>query len=173
MTLVPIIYTSLLIFSAILLFVLIVSYISFKAKGGDKRALEVKRKTVQIQPSYVSHQSAPVVNYKAAPIIQQKTTQLNYSSKSNPVQSSVKVNQEQLLSNKFEQKYFDRNENRKANSITREDRISILNSPISYSYKSKPLIPKHTEKISNRLPDLNMLHYYSDNTGSDFITLSA
>lgn len=177
MTLVPIIYTSLLIFSAILLFVLIVSYISFKAKGGDRRSIEVKRQvlqnTVQMQPAYVNIQSTPVVNYRTAQMVKQKTTQIKNSNNSNPMPSSVRASQEQYRPNNFEQKYFDRNENKRASRITREDRISILNSPISYSYKSTPHISQHTEKVSNRLPDLNILHYYSDNTGSDFITLSA
>ncbi|MEW6653934.1 MAG: hypothetical protein AB1394_10760 [Bacteroidota bacterium] len=170
MTLVPIIYTSLLIFSAILLFVVIVSYISFKAKGKTKKSIELKSQVRPINVQIKPVPSKPVVGGREAQVVRQRTSQIQYTNYNYKEQaSSSRVQQEKRVANNTEPLYSSRNSNQKKLRLTRDERLSIVNAPINYSQQNQP----QQRIASHRLPDLNILNYYSDKKGTEFITLSA
>jgi len=178
MTLVPIIYTSLLIFSAILLFVIIVSYISFKAKGGNNKPFNSQKHTrinqVQMKPAYVNIPSTSGIGYASAAVVHQRTSKIQATPIYNnrPVQSAAALHNERNVSNNFVQRERERNNNQNVKKFTREERISIVNTPSNYS---QPVLQSKVQTRTNthKLPDLNLLNYYSDKNGTDFITLSA
>lgn len=174
MTLVPIIYTSLLIFSALLLFVIIVSYISFKAKGRNGKSFEIKSQAkpnhVQMKHAHINIPSKLNAGYRAAPVVQQRTTQIQYTYKHVPSSSAQHGKQN---ANNIDQMHSFKNSGQKANRLTRDERLSIVNAPINYNTQHIQQNPQQQRIASHRLPDLNILNYYSDKSGSEFITLSA
>ena len=167
MTLVPIIYTSLLIFSAILLFVILFSYISFKAKSNMRKAHELRvplrNHNVQIRPAAISVQHTPIIIRKENPVVVRQNQVREEYSRSQSIKPSNP--------NDYRQ-YQTRNHSPRPTRLTREDRIVIMND--SNKLHTDRTVPSQAEqRIFQKLPDLNMLNYYSDRTGSEFITLTA
>ncbi|OGU69725.1 MAG: hypothetical protein A2499_00285 [Stygiobacter sp. RIFOXYC12_FULL_38_8] len=167
MTLVPIIYTSLLIFSSILLFVILFSYISFKAKSNLRKASELKvhvgNQNVQIRPVAIPVQHAPIIIKKGNPgLVRQNPVRGEYSHSrsANPV-SIDDYRQNQT-----------RNSITRPTRLTREDRIVIMNDTTKL-HTAKTVPSQAEQRTYQRLPDLNLLNYYSDRTDSEFITLTA
>ena len=167
MTLVPIIYTSLLIFSAILIFVILVSYISFKTKSNLRKINELRvpvgSQSMQIRPTAISVQHAPIIIRKENPVVVRQTqVRADYSRS----QSVNTVNP-----NDYRQPQT-RNSYPRPTKLTREDRIVIMND--SNKLHIERTIPSLVEQRTfQRLPDLNVLNYYSDRSDSEFITLTA
>ncbi|MDP2035915.1 MAG: hypothetical protein Q8S39_02170 [Ignavibacteria bacterium] len=167
MTLVPIIYTSLLIFSAILVFVILVSYISFKTKSNLRKINElrvpVRNQSMQIRPAAIHVQHAPIIIRKENPVVvRQNQVRAEYSRS----QSVKPVNP-----NDYSQ-HQTRNSYPRPTKLTREDRIVIMND--SSKLHTDRTVPSQVEQITfQKLPDLNILNYYSDRADSDFITLTA
>jgi hypothetical protein len=161
MTLVPIIYTSLLIFSAVLVFVILVSYISYKAKGGNKRT---HLATVPISHQHSVHvQHAPIIIRKERPIISGNVEPRNFSHQNN---YSKQVGKKHIEDKKISQ-YPDDGSSRRQLRQTREDRIAIMNNTVVQK------APVSERKTSIQLNDANLLNYYSDIPNSEFLTLTA
>lgn len=153
MTLVPIIYTSLLIFSALLFFVIITSYISFKLKPQKKFAHQNTEPPSQININRVHNYQNPapmfVKNYNATSVIKERY--VNHSNLNNkPLKSESKNFSETIQREKKRleimntKEMFTKNENFHSN-IRFED--------------------KNNNKNKNfRITDANILDFYSDNS---------
>lgn len=167
MTLVPIIYTSLLIFSSILLFVILFSYISFKAKSSLRKGNELRvplgNQTIQNRPVVIPIQHAPIIIRKENPVVvRQNSVQAEFSRS----QSKRAVNPNDYRQHQTGNSYP------RPTKLTREDRIVIMNDT-NKTHTAK-VIPSHKEQRTfQQLPDLNLLNYYSDRADSEFITLTA
>lgn len=167
MTLVPIIYTSLLIFSAILLFVILVSYISFRTKSSLKKVNElrvpVRNNNIQLRPAAIPVPHAPIIIRKESPVVVRR----------NPIQLeySHSHSERPINPNDYRQ-YQTRNSPQRPTSLTRENRIVIMNDSNKLQ-TGKPVPSQMNQRTYQKLPDMNLLNYYSDRTDSDFITLTA
>lgn len=176
MTLVPIIYTSLLIFSALLLFVIFVSYISYKAKGGSRKEREIRNeysaKQIKMKNPPINVSSNIVINNNHSQMLNRIASQEYSKNIHVPSQPKVVAQTKNYEMKQASQKFISTEPTRKLNRTTIDDRISVLNTSNSY-YQSSVYRKEQSKTPSHRLPDLNILNYYSDKGGSEFITLSA
>lgn len=155
MTLVPIIYTSLLIFSALLLFVIIVSYISFKLK--PQRIPETVHANYQrqININRVDHLAQIPQQIKARPII---------------------IKQEKSYENISPQKVYAENNFHKRNTYSRNTRrLEIMNTSEYFQNLPKERYePKYDRrKDSLIITDSNIFDFYADKSNSKFSSASS
>lgn len=192
MTLVPIIYTSLLIFSTFLLFAIIVSYISYRAKSRSKLP-----RSIEPRPNHrlvLASNTIPINNYVKNSITKQMQTSLpitinnNFSAKKHFTQSVGNSNTERQKS--YSHEYFKKineqnkvaktdksstvNQRSKTTQIIERRRLEIMNQNENFrtigerrSYKED--LPKQGPNLA----EMNVLNYYSDNNEYDMVTLSA
>lgn len=165
MTLVPIIYTSLLIFSSILLFVILFSYVSFKAKSSLRKGNELRvplgNQNIQNRPVVIPVQHSPIIIRKENPVVVRQ----------NSVQAEFSHSKRTVNPNDYRQPQT-RNSYPRPTKLTREDRIVIMND--SNKLHTERSVPSQVEQRTfQKLPDMNVLNYYSDRAGSEFITLTA
>ncbi|MFA7420799.1 MAG: hypothetical protein WCZ90_14035 [Melioribacteraceae bacterium] len=172
MTLVPIIYTSLLIFSAILVFVILVSYISFRARSTGKKpvAAYAVKHTMVVRPAISQgyHNPAPIM------IPAEKASRPVYLEPSPNQKKQIVLNIDRTQLER--QHSFENSQGRRVSQnrprVTREDRIAIMNETNQFrvsNYGSHVAV----EKSQQKLPDMNLLNYYSDRSDSEFISLTA
>ena len=192
MTLVPIIYTSLMIFFSFLLFVLIVSYLSYKAKGRNKfprfveslpnRQLVLAGNTFQLnkrveKPITIKAQSSlPKTSNNSFGTKKQFTqnviTRRTERQNINPREDFKRLDQ----SNKdySTSKSITVNHQNKSTQFIERRRHEIMNQNENFntiderkSYQEG--LPKHGPNLA----DINLLNYYSDNSDFEMVTLSA
>lgn len=184
MSLVPIIYTSLILFFGLLVIVLFFSYLSFRARAKANPLIE------EIKKNQKSIYSAPKPIVKRETQIIYKYEPHDYNSlKTNreTIYNEERVNQQPIVvrSNYFEhpgsnyqksltQKtiYESGNYRPKYNASTRltRTRIEIMNDTEKYSTKRQSMV--YAEQPSINLPNrdishLNILNFYSDNVDND------
>ena len=157
---------SLLIFSAMLIFVILFSYISFKAKSNLRKASELRipvgNQSVQIRPAAIPVHHAPIIIKKESLAVRQNYDRTDYG-RTQPIKPSKP--------NDYRQNQT-RNSSAKPTRLTREDRIVIMND--TNKLNTTRIVPSQAEQRTyQKLPDLNLLNYYSDRTDSEFITLTA
>ncbi len=172
MTLVPIIYTSLLIFSAMLVFVILVSYISFRARSTRAKPVTTNavKHTMVIRPVVSQNYHTPVPVMVPA----EKASRPVYSEPSPNQKKQIVLNIDRTQLDR--QRSFENSQGRRVSQnrprVTREDRIAIMNEKNQYrvsDYSSHMA----AEKSQQKLPDMNLLNYYSDRSDSEFISLTA
>lgn len=179
MTLVPIIYTSLLIFSAVLLIVVLVSYISYKTRASKNLSPSdrIRQETMMRGTKYVT--AVPRVQLSPSPTIMVLPT----IQKAEPVQpkenqyTQRKVYGAAGLSNaqsalKAEKLNSRREaalrESREINARSRSsygsirDRIEIMNSSDFPRPQNRSYNNDKRERRTNDLSDYGLLHFYFD-----------
>lgn len=190
MTLVPIIYTCLLIFSSFLLFVFIISYVSYKAKAVVRSSHNVKPISKH-QLAFAAY-TIPI-NYRTVePVVKQRQSSLpttinnNFPAKDHITQNIVTRNTEwqnidqddyNTRSNPAEKYYknkrsidYDSNttdrfiEQRRFESMNETKNIKTMEERNNYED-----LPKH----ESNLAEMNLLNYYSDNNDYEMVALSA
>lgn len=183
MTLLPIIYTSLLIFSAFLLFVIMISYASYKMKGGRNQVKRFDRLEPQLQPivntvpvrRIASVQVTQTVYPQKYPLILKKNddrinNQYRNRGTKRIVPENQHVNQERLTknisSNRLSYEKSARSES--------QSRIEIMNTSERYNQSSYyQQSPVRQPKSAQSLTDVNLLNYYSDRNDTGFVSLTA
>jgi len=192
MTLVPIIYTSLLIFFALLLFVLFVSYISYKTKARGKvsrsvepmpiRRLALAGNTLQI------NNSAGKIVARQMQTTQPITIDNNFSHKKHFTQNvetrrterhKINTREDFVRSNQHDKNYntnksYTFNHGNKSTQFVEPRRLEIMNQNEKFRtmVERKSYIedlPKHGPNLA----EMNLLNYYSDNNEFGMVTLSA
>lgn len=198
MSLVPIIYTSLLIFSAFLLFVIIVSYISYKAKAGERipahmRYADPLGNRIIAQPipvsNYGTFKQIPVQNsIPAKPAIkysnprQEQNSNNNYSNAVQTIQHSVKRATQLITENRgdLQNEKNIHSSNRESYSQKRvtksapmSDRLEILNRSANFK-TSVSENDNSTVKVRRYTSngDVNLLNFYSDRVDMDSAAFS-
>lgn len=182
MTLLPIIYTSLMIFSAFLFFVIIVSYISFKLKGGRNQF----RNSQQLAPVPIIA-ARPVRIVSSTPVLQ-KPVRPNYNLNHNMIEKNINTQIKSELRNDYndyraaekrQSEHANYNVakqnplNRNTKSASRATRIEIVNTS---EKNNRPLtvdFPIRSIRSSQSLSDANILNYYSDRNDKGFVSLKA
>lgn len=172
MTLVPIIYTSLLIFSALFIFVIIVSFISFKIKsrsgGYDRREYPLNLQPVHthvqnpvINRNYELEKSRLLNDYR----VKQEIAKVQQQHRIIKVTQDVKKDDPVPRSESYQQFA-------NPNIQKEKRRIEIMNtSQRNYSFKNDEGDNRNLRSTSN-LTDLNLLSYYSDLGENKLIHLS-
>jgi hypothetical protein len=180
MTLLPIIYTSLLLFATLLFFVLMVSYISFKVKSKGtmpgSRQIEIPQPAPIIIPAKASparvvvRESYPLDYSKLEKRIQYQTSSINNYRNEEHIRPSERKPRPIELSTR----YSTNNYRSGKSSGFEKSRIKIVNTsehPNFSSFRETTIIPKI--KSAQGLTDMNLLNYYSDRNESGFVTLTA
>ena len=193
MTLVPIIYTSLLIFSAILLFVLLVSYISYKTKARGKvsrsaeqipiRRLVLAGNTLQIHNragKTVAGQMQSARRRQCMPPAAAKKHFTQNVENRRTERHNLNTREDFVRSNQSDKNYntnksYTVNKGNKATQfVEQQRRLEIMNQNEKFrtmverrSYNED--LPKHGPNLA----EMNLLNYYSDNNEFEMVTLSA
>jgi hypothetical protein len=176
MTLVPIIYTSLIIFASFLIFVVFASYIAFRARSGNK----INRSMDEMQLGYIPQQA--LMNHEShrreSVPIQTRVNAQSYISQSNNITlgvSAQKYNDVNIHEIKrTQQKEISRQkksakQNLRSNRQT--DRIEIMNN--SEKFKRTSEFDNFPTQVSGTISDSNLLTYYSDRSDIDFTVMNA
>ncbi|MFA7229279.1 MAG: hypothetical protein WC061_09610 [Melioribacteraceae bacterium] len=192
MTLLPIIYTSLLIFSALFTFVLIISYISYKTKTRNDlppylRNFDPKGVRVAVQPAIYNNVNSANTQYprtnqvkikKVSPkAIELERSNHNYNKAIQEIRKragGVKTLPENLSDKKYRQ--TGRIENYQSNSKSKfglsSERLMIMNNSERFQTSINNQTPrKKAEKRYTDHSDVNVLHFYSDAPDIDLVTL--
>ncbi len=154
MTLVPIIYTSLLIFSAILLFVIIISYISFKLKP-QKQLVPLQSgfiKTVNINRinNYQQDQVNQVKSYQPKSIMKETVYYSKNLDNKNHIAPVIKNTRRLEIMNTYDKKLNINN-----------------NNPVKFQEV------QYSANKNFRITDENILDFYSDNSVRNYSSFSA
>lgn len=192
MTLLPIIYTSLLIFSTFLLFVLSISYIAYKAKARGKlpRSLE----PILNRRLALAVNTSPVNNYVRKPFVKQRQSNLpitinnNFSTKKHFTQDvgtrrterhNLNPNEDFMRLNQPEKNYNTNksstvNPRNKTTQFTERRRLEIMNQNENFrTIEERKSYKEDLPKQGPNLAEMNLLNYYSDNNEYEMVTLSA
>lgn len=167
MTLLPIIYTSLMIFTVLFIFVLIISYASYKLKGGKNQSHYSVHSTTQ--PAFTNS-----IDYRNA--IQPQISV--HRTKSLPIHDQTLNKQTVVLIPKPKQISRNISVNRHSYETPRmfenNERIKVMN-----TYEKFSLPVSNTERSlknqisSQSLTDNIFLNFYSDKNNSGFVSLTA
>ena len=198
MSLVPIIYTSLLIFSAFLLFVIIVSYISYKAKAGERIPVHVRYadplgNRIIAQPipvnNYGTFKQIPMQNsLSVKPAIQysnqmrEQNSNNNYSNAVHAMQHSLKKDTQFVKENRdvLQDENYIHSSNRESypqkkvtKSVPMSNRLEILNRSANFktSVLENDISTKRVHRYTNN-GDVNLLNFYSDRADLDSAAFS-
>ncbi|HOI30973.1 MAG TPA: hypothetical protein PLZ15_14605 [Melioribacteraceae bacterium] len=188
MSLVPIIYTSLILFFGLLLIVTTISYLSFKARGKSNPVIEAEIKKREIR------HPAPIVRRVAIdPSIYNKQVIANNSSRTQNIDSAhspVILPRDYFQNEQAINKNGGR-ERRSDNTINYEERNRIYKQPKTYLQRSRIEVMNENEKYRtnegdrvykktsrakylNDLSQFNILSFYSDNNiDNDFVAVTA
>ncbi|GEM_PF-5020904 len=190
MTLVPIIYTCLLIFSSFLLFVFIISYISYKAKAVVRSSHNVK----PISKNQLTFAAYTIpINYRTVePVVKQRQSNLpttisnNLPAKNHITQNIVTRNTERqnidqgdynIRSSPAEKYYKNKrsvvNNSNTADRFIEQRRFESINETRNIKTTEERNNYEDFPKHESNLAEMNLLNYYSDNNEYDMVALSA
>lgn len=159
MTLVPIIYTSLLIFSSLLLFVIVASYISFKLRPKPIAETVIRREFVRpVNINRIAQASAPRVVQST-----NNNSRQNYSQQlPNPqIHKERSINQKPLPTRV--------NKGRETNT----KRLEIMNTAEIFNHQNSYSDFNKVTRDSVRVSDSNILNFYSDYNDSKFSSITS
>jgi len=191
MTLVPIIYTSLLIFTSFLLFAIIVSYISYRAKARSKLPHSIEH--IPIRRLVLASNTLQINNSVRRPITKQIQTGLpitinnNFPAKKHFTQNleNSKTDRHKLYSREYFTRINEQNKDIKAHKtyanqrtkntqIIETRRLEIMNQNENFrTIGERRDYREDLPKQGPNLAEMNVLNYYSDNNEYDMVTLSA
>ena len=192
MALVPIIYTSLLIFIGLLIFVIGVSYILFKTKDKSTRPVEfreIRPNSFDVRPANynfnklsvrpVSIQYRHSLNYTKVNNVEEKSRENSRNSLPITIQNET-INDYHLQQTNKYLKVDAQNKFQEAKRINQKltfsrNRIEILNNSVPFnntSIESKFDISHNSIRSRNNISENNLFNYYSDVKDLDLIMLS-
>lgn len=190
MTLVPIIYTCLLIFSSFLLFVFVISYISYKAKASVRSSKSIKPITEHrfAMAGYTIPIDYRVANPSSMPrqSSRPRTIRNNSSTKKHITQNiavrrteneyqdgyNLRLNQTEKYDNMKKRSVA--NTSSTANQFVEAQRFEKMKQrENSRTFEERTNYKENLPKHNPNLAEMNLLNYYSDNNENDMVTLSA
>ena len=177
MTLVPIIYTSLIIFATLLTSVIIFSYIAFRIKSGNK----IRPNTIETNYAYTPRPvlANPASQFDRA-IIQREAKPFNtvyYQNNSlSKSRANTRYNNEKVV--KPEHDKYVQNVNRSSNTQIKpvhksdqRDRLEIMNN--SERYRRTSEFDDTPVQSNGTISDSNLLNFYSDRSDQEFSVMNA
>lgn len=196
MTLLPIIYTSVLIFSVFILFIITISYISYKTKLRGRETRKFEYPSTFNQPILVRSAfnngivSQPIQLPNQTKYIEPKNLNIPQSK---PIEKSIKQLTSYLEARTYESlyekksynyneslPYIEKNEKSQERKLKRyetqslSNRLEVMNTVEGFRktnelVNDQPIISHRNSSID----EINLLNYYSDNSDLDFMALSA
>jgi len=192
MTLLPIIYISVLIFTSFMLFVIIISYISFKTK--QRSNYDKSQGTIPAYPNSIILKPAITFNQPIKPVHigfspkAQKISSVNTNvirdnltkgmTRPLNMKTSLQQRKEKVVNNESRQliSQQERFEEKKLKSnYSLKARLEIMNQT-QISKRSKENVYDENiiiQKNMTGINEANLFNYYSDNSEFDFVALSA
>ena len=172
MTLVPIIYTSLIIFSSLLFFVIIISYIAYKTSSKNRRNLLLERiamsksETIAIQTP-VSDAKRKMNDYHIQSVTVIKSNDQVRSDESKVINSkTIAIKKKSSLTEK------ERNNISRYNGkpSLRSTRLEIMNESKKFraSINENEIERNHTHEI---MIESNVLNYYDNTPENDYVRM--
>ncbi|OGU54409.1 MAG: hypothetical protein A2V66_00170 [Ignavibacteria bacterium RBG_13_36_8] len=193
MSLLPIIYTSLLLTGILFLTVLTISYISFKVKNKrSENILKIKNQTpsnriVAQHQHEISNQKNFSTNYNQ--LIQSKTISVKKvsaekkdgSGKSNPkIHNAANLKYFQKRERRINRRFMKNSSDNKLDYLKKSSmgklkgRIEVMNpGQIQNNNSNKIHITKNPNKEANQLSNKNLLTHYHDDDRIEFFTLKS
>ncbi len=198
MSLVPIIYTSILIFSGFLLFVIIVSYISYKTKSRDRIPVHLKNydplgNRLAYQPIAANGYNQNIVRQEAFQYvipIQSNNHSKKQDESSRKENNSLRLKQESLKRN-YDPKIIKEVEKSKNATLVNVDsayqprrfkttqhmnRLEIINHSEKFNISEPAKVENYSGRGDKRYTgqgDVNLISYYSDKPEHDYTSFSA
>lgn len=190
MSLVPIIYTSLILFFGLMVLILFFSYLSFRARAKANPLIEEVKKSqksiysapkpivnreTQIIYKYEPRNTAPVKTNKELIYIEEKLNQQPIIVRANYFQQSESYHRKPIPTKTV---FEDNSIRTRYNNITgvNKTRIEIMNDSEKYNTKKRTEIfeDRPIRNIPNRdVNHLNIFTFYSDNIESDLNSITA
>jgi hypothetical protein len=173
MTLVPIIFTSLLIFSALFVFVIIISFISFKIKSYDKhesknraqfrmQPLPIKAPTLKMNSYSEGNNSVITNNYLPPKAITNYPDPKDFRTAQVPRFSNTQISRSE--ENRLNFSKTQRREDKK--------RIEIIKTSEKYYSAHNSDNNRNSLRSTNNLNDYSFLNYYTDLEDTPLVSLS-
>jgi hypothetical protein len=175
MTLVPIIYTSLIIFVSFSTFIILASYVAFKARSGNQARPSIEEPSFAYIPQPVKVNHAPI---RREPLkVQTRTISPSYISQQNNLNYNKtesrpnKVFIQEIRRTQKEENFRPRKSAEQNRRSRQTDRIEIMNN--SEKYKRTSEFDNFLPQASGTISDSNLLNYYSDQADIDFTVMNA
>lgn len=179
MTLVPIIYTSLIIFASLLFTVIIISYLSFKVKTRNRKQPSERIGVVHevIIPKQIVL-NGPKLDVNPIPVHYSGSARANYNDriiakdrrerKENYSYTQITDRRDPSRIKGEERQSIQRNER----TSLRATRIEIMNESSSFRNISESnQESNHRNYNRDNIVEANLLNYYDNSTESDFVTM--
>ncbi len=177
MTLVPIIYTSLIIFATLLTSVIIFSYIAFRIKGGNKIRQNSIEENYAYIPKPVLANPAPTFNRAISQREVKPFKTEYYQSNSlnttciNPTHANVKAVARKSTKYVQNVNHQSMTQAKPVRIPDQKDRLEIMNNSERYRRTSEfDDLPIQT---NGSLSDSNLLNFYSDKADQEFSVMNA
>lgn len=186
MSLVPIIYTSLALFFGLMLFVVLISYLSFRARKNTNPVIaeEIrKQRAVSYPPKIIVNR---IQNTQYIPVPRFENSRRNNTvNQPEPIvlpynyfqkEQDVNNHQTRIVEREIKSKYEDRRNNNTYSNRSTRTRIEIMNDNKKFQKPEEKQITRKESlaKYINDLSQFNLLSFYSDsNADQNFVTATA
>ncbi len=179
MTLVPIIYTSLIIFSVLLFSVIIISYLSFKMRSRNRKNLPSERigMTNNLNISRPIALSGPKLNVNPLPAHSHYNNRPKYNDQVIMNERKVRKNSLSYTQSTNRKDSFNKNEESRPHrhnerTSLRATRLEIMNESNSFRKTSElHSESNHQSYERDKMVEANLFSYYDNNTESDFVLM--
>lgn len=177
MTLVPIIYTSLIIFSSLLFFVMLVSYLSFKARSRSRKNITLERIAMNngMMPKPIIVGSSNPNRFISK---MQSFNDIKPKLSNRPITDGRKVSKEKSISTQItnrkellrekEENNFRRHNDK---GSLRATRLEIMND--SNKFRNTSEYDNEHAYHHEKMIEANLLSYYDDRSETDFVFMNA
>jgi hypothetical protein len=188
MSLVPIIYTSLILFFGLMLILVIISYLSFKTRGKKNPVIEaeiLKQKRMMQPPKLIVNRipQNPITYLEQNVVVSKKSGKTkisdepivlpyDYFNKEQRVQKSNNT----IIKRNTERIYEQKRNSTLHKTMMNKSRIEVMNDNIKYRTNEVYRPDKNTSraKYINDISKFNILSFYSDNSSeNNFVTATA
>jgi hypothetical protein len=177
MTLVPIIYTSLIIFASLFFFIILASYIAFRAKSGNTLKPNIDEPQFAYIPRPAFVHSVPVRKESIqvpTRIIPQsnvsRSTSISYKAPETKFNTKTISNRE-ITESRREENIISRRSSEQKYRTRQTERIEIMNN--SEKFRRTSEFDNFHVQAGGTISDSNLLNYYSDQANIDFTVMNA
>ncbi len=186
MSLVPIIYTSLALFFGLMLIVVLISYLSFRARKNTNPVIaeEIrKQRAVSYPPKIIVNR---IQNTQYIPVPKfENSRRKNTVNQSEPIvlpynyfqkERDVNNHQTRITEREIKSNYEDRRNNNTYSNRSTRTRIEIMNDNMKFQKPEEGQINRKESlaRYINDLSQFNLLSFYSDNNADqNFVTATA
>jgi hypothetical protein len=183
MSLVPIVYTSLMLFFGVMLIVFFISYLSYKARGKSNPVIEAeirKHKELLVpKPAFAKANKSFSIPAQTI-MIQKRIEKKDQNISTKPIilpadyfyQEKKKNDLHETRVQKEQINYHEENLRQNKTKLNRT-RIEVMNKSEKYQAKEERVNRKTSQFVNKDISQFNIFNFYSDNKDNDFVTVAA